>query len=52
MNRNIRFSWSDAHEGDLGVRRRDRLGVDDPFATAVAAAGDVPAELDGGPSRD
>jgi hypothetical protein len=33
-------------------RWRGRLGIDDDFAAAVAAAGDTPAELDRDPWRD
>jgi len=37
---------------DVLHRWRERLGVDDGFATTVAAVGDAPADLDGDPWRD
>jgi prevent-host-death family protein len=37
---------------ELLGRWRGRLGIDDDFAAAVAAAGDVPPDLDRDPWRD
>lgn len=37
---------------DVVGRWQDRLGVDDSFAAAVAAAGDATADLDADPWRD
>jgi prevent-host-death family protein len=37
---------------DVLARWHGRLGVDDDFASNVAAAGEAPAELDGDPWRE